>query len=56
MIITKGGDNMKQFIPKCSKVITNVALAITSVSVNSTCPFATYQPKLPKEAKQLRKF
>lgn len=33
-----------------------VAFSITTFNINTTCMFAIHQPKLPKQAKKLRKF
>lgn len=38
------------------KVIAAAAKAVTTTNVNSTCGFVIHQPKLPKDAKKLRKF
>lgn len=37
-------------------VIATFALAVTTLTVNSTCIFAVYQEKLPDNALKLRKF
>ena len=36
------------------KVVASLALIITTVSVNTTCMFEYYQPKMPKELKTLK--
>lgn len=33
-----------------------VTLTITTLNVNTTCAFVIHQPKLPENAKNLRKF
>ena len=38
------------------KAIVAAAKMATAANVNSTCMFVAYQPKLPKDAKKLRKF
>lgn len=38
------------------KIASSVAIVFAILAVNSTCPFATYQPKLPKSAKHLQMF
>ena len=38
------------------KAIAAVAKMATAANVNSACMFVAYQPKLPKDAKKLRKF
>lgn len=37
-------------------LISFIAIAITTINVNTACPFVMHQPKLPSEAKKLRKF
>jgi len=38
------------------KAIAAVAKTATAANVNSACLFVAHQPKLPKDAKKLRKF
>ncbi|MDO4304859.1 MAG: cyclic lactone autoinducer peptide [Bacillota bacterium] len=38
------------------KAVKRIAKGVVVSDVNSACPFITYQPKLPKNAKELRKF
>jgi cyclic lactone autoinducer peptide len=45
----------KYFLTQIGKFLVAFALVVTSFSVNSTCPFMTFQPKLPEEAKRLKK-
>lgn len=47
---------MKQIIWKLGKLVVAFSMVITTVSVNSTCPFVTYQPIVPENANKLRKF
>ena len=47
---------MKQIILKLGKLVVAFSMVITTISVNSTCPFLTYQPVVPKNANKLRKF
>lgn len=37
-------------------LVSAFALMITTLNVNTTCYWIIHQPKLPKEAKKLRKF
>lgn len=37
------------------KVIGSLAMVITTISVNSTCMFEYYQPKLPQGSEKLRR-
>jgi len=41
---------------KISSFVARTALLATTVNVNSTYEFWWHQPKLPKNAKKLRKF
>lgn len=41
---------------KYSNIITALALALTTNSVNTCCNFVLHQPELPKTARKLRKF
>ena len=41
---------------RLKKVVAAAAKKATSVNVNSTCAFVVHQPKLPENAKKLRKF
>jgi len=47
---------MKKRFVKVNGLVARVALLVTKANVNSTCPFAFHQPKLPESAKKLRKF
>lgn len=38
------------------KVVASLALSATAATANSACVFITHQPKLPENAKKLRKF
>lgn len=37
------------------KVVASLALVITTVSVNTTCMFQYYQPKMPKGSEKLKR-
>lgn len=56
----QGGATMKSnkanITKKCGKVLANLALSVTTANVNSACLWINGQPKLPKDAKKLRKF
>lgn len=47
---------IKNMILKCGTTVAGLALLITSMNVNSTCMLFAHQPKLPSNAKKLRKF
>jgi len=47
---------LKKNLLNASKVVANVAKSVTSMSVNASCMFIAHQPKLPQDAKKLRKF
>ena len=47
---------MKNMFLKYASLMAALALAITTVSANSTCILTVYQEKLPGTAKILRKF
>jgi cyclic lactone autoinducer peptide len=47
---------MKKFLMKHSGIFAALALVFTTLTVNSTCTWMTYQEKLPETAKKLRKF
>lgn len=38
------------------KTLSQIAYAEASKSANTSCPFFSYQPKLPNDVKKLRKF
>lgn len=38
------------------KAVAALALSATAATANSTCVYITHQPKLPENAKKLRKF
>lgn len=40
----------------CASTIANCARKITSIDVNTACPYIGYQPTLPETAKKMRKF
>lgn len=47
---------MKTFVRKYGNVFAALALVFTTMTANSTCCFCIHQPKMPTDAKQLRKF
>ncbi|MGN0621969.1 MAG: cyclic lactone autoinducer peptide [Porcipelethomonas sp.] len=47
---------MKKILMKYSGILAAMALVFTTMTVNSTCTWVTYQEKLPEAAKKLRKF
>lgn len=46
---------MKNILKKVSGVCVMLAMAFTTVAVNSACYCLMYQPKLPEDAKCLKK-
>lgn len=53
------GDFMKRknwlnFKTDMWKVVASLALIVTTVSVNTTCMFQYYQPKMPKGSEKLK--
>lgn len=38
------------------KIIEAIAIKVAIADANAACPCVTYQPKMPKEVKKLRKF
>ena len=55
----KGGrtmKNLKYLIRKLGGVSASLALMVTALNVNTACMLIAHQPKLPKEARKLRKF
>lgn len=47
---------MKRMLIKLCSSVASLALLITMVNVNTACIAFIHQPKLPKDAKRLRKF
>lgn len=41
---------------KYAKILASLALLVTTANVNATCSLIAHQPKLPEDAKKLRKF
>ena len=48
--------NMKNIILKYCGMLAALAMVFTTLTVNSTCTWMTYQEELPDTAKKLRKF
>lgn len=48
--------NKKFMNKKLSIIVARAALLATTSNVNSTCEYKIHQPKLPENAKKLRKF
>ncbi len=46
---------MKDLKKKGSKIVADLALRITSNTVNSACDYFLYQPRLPEGAERLRR-
>lgn len=46
---------MKDLKKKGSKMVADLALRVTSSTVNSACGFLMHQPKLPEGAERLRR-
>ena len=47
---------MKKFVCKFGGLLACAALFITSLSANTACFIWWHQPKLPEDARKLRKF
>lgn len=47
---------MTNFFAKYGALLAALALAVTTLTANSTCLFWTHQEQLPEGAKALRKF
>lgn len=47
---------MINFFKKHSTVLAALALAVTTLTANSTCVYYLHQSKMPEGAKKLRKF
>mgnify|MGYP003196300362 FL=1 len=47
---------MKKIILKYGCMLAALAMVFTTLTVNSTCTWMTYQEELPETAKKLRKF
>ncbi len=46
---------MKKITLECKKIIKSLAIKTAKAEVNATCPFISYQPKLPKAVLNLKK-
>lgn len=47
---------MKKIIMKYGSMLAALAMVFTTLTVNATCTWMTYQEELPETAKELRKF
>jgi cyclic lactone autoinducer peptide len=47
---------MKQLLIKIGTSLASLALMVTALNVNTACMLFVHQPKLPDNAKRLRKF
>lgn len=47
---------MKKLFKKMAPSVAKVALFAATVSANTTCSWVGYQPKMPLQARKLRKF
>jgi cyclic lactone autoinducer peptide len=47
---------MKNLRFKFAGMVAGVALLLTTFNMNSTCIYIAHQPKLPEQARKLRKF
>lgn len=47
---------MKKYIYQIATAVASLALMVTAFNVNSACMMFVHQPKLPENAKCLRKF
>ncbi len=47
---------MKKLLIKIGTSLASVALMVTSLNVNTACMLFVHQPKLPDNARKLRKF
>ena len=52
----KGGWLMKKFVQRFGGWIAAFALIVTTITANSTCVWASYQPEIPERVKRLRRF
>lgn len=51
-----GVRQMKKLLIKYSGMLAALAIVFTTMTVNSTCTWMSYQEELPDTAKKLRKF
>ena len=49
------GNVMTKLIYKYAGFLATLAVMITTMAVNTTCTWLTYQPTLPENARKLRK-
>jgi cyclic lactone autoinducer peptide len=47
---------MKQLLIKIGTSLASLALMVTTLNVNTACMLFVHQPKLPDNARKLRKF
>lgn len=47
---------MKKFVQRFGGWIAAFALIVTTITANSTCVWASYQPEIPERVKRLRRF
>ncbi len=45
---------MKKIALGCKKIIKSLAIKTVKAEVNATCPFISYQPKLPQVVLKLK--
>lgn len=48
--------NLKKLILKFGGTVATLAVAVATVSANSTCMWISHQPELPEDVKKLRNF
>lgn len=46
----------KSVLPKCGKLVANIAFMSASIAANSSCLFPFYEPEEPKNLDKLKKF
>lgn len=47
---------MKKLIVRFGSMLAALALVVTTIAANTTCTWVGFQPKMPDDAKKLRKF
>ncbi|MDY3017024.1 MAG: cyclic lactone autoinducer peptide [Blautia sp.] len=48
--------NKRELTKKCKTLLTRTAVEVAKLDVNTTCPFISYQPRLPKSIYKLKKY